>query len=291
MLRFIDTFGGILQMQKDVLASNIEVFDAWNVYMETYPNIKKHCITDSKGYDTKYDIEPVILRALTVDYNLLDIAHKNYLEQTRNITVKFNNLFNLNEEIEIYFYIGLCNGAGWATEINGKRTVLIGAEKIVELQWHEKTKIRSLISHELCHIAHSLIRKEPLYLADGDMTIKNIWKLYIEGFAERYGQKLNFDGVYSERGDEWTKWCKENYVNLCEVYLHRIENNLSTDDFYGDWNEYKGHSDLGYYIGCEFIRYIGEKKTVAELASLEVSVVRKLIINYLRGIVKGTIED
>lgn len=114
MLRFIDTIDGVLQIIKNIFI-NIQVFDVRNIYMGSYPNIKRYCITESKGYGTKCDIEPVILRVLTIDYNLLDISHKNYLEQVSDITVNFNNLPNANEEFERDFYIGLCNGTGWAT--------------------------------------------------------------------------------------------------------------------------------------------------------------------------------
>ena len=38
-------------------------------------------------------------------------------------------------DAKIILLLGLCNGTGWATTLNGRPTVLLGIEKIVALHW------------------------------------------------------------------------------------------------------------------------------------------------------------
>lgn len=283
MLRFIDTYNDIKKMRYAILEENTDILSAWENYIKFNKNIEDTCVSDSTSYDFENEIQPIIEQALTTDFRQLQEAHENYLTLAKQITSKFNNMFEIDQDINVYFYMGLCNGAGWATNIHGIETVLIGVEKIVELRWHDKVKLESLISHELCHIAHNVIRIGGIDYCAPTIKLNNIWHLYTEGFAERYSQKLNIDGVYSERGTEWTSWCKEHHNEICQEYLHRVNSNKIAQDFFGDWNSYRGHSDLGYYLGCEFIRYIEQDYDLFEIAKLNISTIEELVVEYLRS--------
>ena len=42
----------------------------------------------------------------------------------------------------------------------------------------------------------------------------------------------------------------------------------STQDFFGDWCSFHGYSDTGYFLGCQFIRYLLKDYTLSEIAVL-----------------------
>lgn len=41
-------------------------------------------------------------------------------------------------DVDIILYLGLASGAGWATTLGGKRVILLGVEKIIEIDWYDK---------------------------------------------------------------------------------------------------------------------------------------------------------
>src|SRR5690554_624209 len=160
MLKVIDTFERILALRDNIIADKNNVFDYWQDYISAYPSVKEKCIQDSSKYNFEKNIKPVLIEALTDNFFKLDQAHENFKELTDNVSNKFRSVFHIKDDVYVYFYLGLCNGAGWATKINSHNAVLLGVEKIVELDWYEKSILISLLYHELCHIAHSVLRNE-----------------------------------------------------------------------------------------------------------------------------------
>lgn len=66
----------------------------------------------------------------------------------------------------------------------------------------------------------------------------------------------------------------QNWKNKAEIkweYLNRIDNNISTQDFFGDWCNYKGYSDVGYYLGREFIKYLQHQYSLVDIANLNIN--------------------
>ena len=63
---------------------------------------------------------------------------------------------------------------------------------------------------------------------------------------------------------------KENEAEIKREYLRRVDKNISTQDF-GDWCSYKNHSDVGYYLGCEFVKYLQRQYRLVDIASLNVN--------------------
>ena len=74
---------------------------------------------------------------------------------------------------------GLCNGAGWATSLDGRDAVLLGIEKIIELNWQDESAMQALIFHEIGHIWH-----------------KTYGNLYPEARSE--GEKITGSALYQE---------------------------------------------------------------------------------------------
>lgn len=280
MLKSVDTFDRIIKMRNKLSVGNLDVFECWKEYISPYPEIKEKCLQDALEYDFDADIKPIILDALTSNFAKLEMAHSNFANLVNRLNDRFHETFSIGDDIFIYFYIGLCNGAGWVTTINLEEIVLIGVEKVVELNWHDERSMVALLYHELSHVAHSKIRHQPSISASSQKE-KSIWQLYAEGFAQRYEQILYKDGFYHQDTDGWLDWCKANHNKICKEYLYRISNDLSTQDFFGDWVNFNGYSDVGYYLGCEFIKYIGKDYSTTEIANFRMCELEKLVIDYL----------
>lgn len=75
---------------------------------------------------------------------------------------------------------------------------------------------------------------------------------------------------YHQNQNDWLTWCTSNITDIKQEYLQRIDNNISTQDFFGDWCSYKHHSDVGYYLGCVFIQYLQQQYPLVEIAKLNV---------------------
>jgi len=281
MLKSIDTFNRIIEMKRKLTGETVDVLDCWKDYISPYQEIEEKCLKDALQYNFDTDIRPIIVNALTLNFSKIEIAHNNSIKELDILNERFYNTFAINDDIFIYFYIGLCNGAGWATTVNSQQTILLGVEKIVELNWHEEKAMIALIYHELCHIAHSMLRNQSISISFTTQNEKSIWQLYVEGFAQRYEQILYKDGFYHQDKNGWLRWCTDNHDEICREYLYRIKNNLSTQCFFGDWVNFKGYSDVGYYLGCEFIKYISNNYSTMELANIEMCELRVVVINYL----------
>jgi hypothetical protein len=147
---------------------------------------------------------------LTKKFEKIEEAHINFINITKDISYKFRNFFNVEEDIEIYFYLGLCNGAGWATKLNNRSVVLLGVEKIVELDWCSYTEIIGLLYHELGHLGHYIIRNESK-VCMSSIQEKSLCKLFEEGFAMYCEQKLSaIDNFYHQNKNDWLEWCINN---------------------------------------------------------------------------------
>ena len=65
--------------------------------------------------------------------------------------------------------------------LNGKDTILLGVEKIIELNWQNVNELYGLIYHELGHIYH---KQYGCFKQYSDNNKKNfVWQLFTEGIA------------------------------------------------------------------------------------------------------------
>ena len=110
--------------------------------------------------------------------------------------------------MEIVLYLGLCNAAGWVTTMNGKDVVMLGVEKILELNWHELDALYGLVYHELGHIYQKQF--SVLERHSEDTKQEFVWQLFTEGIAMYFEQALvgSFD-FYHQDANGWKKWCEE----------------------------------------------------------------------------------
>jgi len=254
-------------IEKDwlVIAQPFEV-KSWIQYADSIlSGLSLKCINDSISYSFDRDILPTIIQALN-SYDRLECLKTLFDQIESELMRSIHILFDSEPDVLIILYLGLCNGAGWVTQIGKQRVILLGAEKILELNWDTETKLKGLIFHELGHIWHEckgIARFHGEYLKE-----KAILQLYREGIAMVCEQILCHDECYYHQGEEWAEWCKDNLFEIRKEYWKRIENEKSVQDFFGDWNDYKGYPDTGYYLGAQFIRYLMCKQSFDRIASL-----------------------
>lgn len=127
----------------------------------------------------------MVFNRTKTDFDKMIEAHVNILNVIDSINIRIDKLLELNLDINIVLYCGLCNSAGWVNTYDNKRAVLFGIDKIAELNWHAMEKIETLVAHELCHVVHFQIRGKDDLPDDVEVNNYNrgIWNLYEEVFA------------------------------------------------------------------------------------------------------------
>lgn len=265
-MKIIDTYEGINALIDKMNGA----FDVrmWERYIQGISELLLPKIKDDiSSYDFDREVLPVMNLALNSG-DKLNIAHDSFLAATDNLAERVSETLGADLQVDIIFYLGLCSGAGWATSIGNRKVVLLGAEKIIELGWCDKDTISSLIYHELGHIWHYTAGGSPQALRTEGM--KSVWKLFEEGLAMCCEQLLSGNPrSYHQDGNSWLDWCRENEQGLLREYLRRVNNNENTRDFFGDWNSYRGHSNVGYYLGCELVKHLVKKYPLADIPKIK----------------------
>lgn len=225
--------------------------DAWRAYADALsPTLGQKCLQDAAAYSFEDEILPLVGNALARSDKFAE-AEKSFLAAARRLEDGMRRIWNTPPEGTALLYLGLGNGAGWATELDGRPAVLLGIEKIVELDWCREERMFTLIAHEAGHLWHFGNRREKRF----NETSPALWQLYTEGVAMFCEQALADDpAYYRQYGAPWRAWCERNRRELFREYLSRVEKGAPVREFFGDWNSYRGHSDVGYYLGAELIR-------------------------------------
>lgn len=265
VMRIINTFDKIPNCYKD----HVFDLDLWRNYTKDFSSeLAEKCESDAKEYDFDRDIFPVVNNVKLND-DAARLANASFLTVTEQLDRNMYKLFENDVDLDIVLYLGLCNGAGWATTLDDRDAVLLGIEKIIELNWQYEATMRALIYHEIGHIwhkTHGILCPEIRSSAEDSLV-----QLYQEGVAMVCEQILcEDDAYYHQDKNGWLAWCKEHKTEIKREYLRRMENNESTQDFFGDWCDYHGHSDVGYYLGCEFVKYLQMHYSLTEIANLPV---------------------
>ena len=234
----------------------------------------KKCRDDSRDYDFETDVVPVIEQAMT-NCAKLDLAHTSFLRAIKNIDKRIEEVLGTDLQADIVFYVGLCNGAGWATKLHGKSAVLLGVEKIIELDWCDDESMTALVYHELGHIWHFSLNDISKQYSH------SVVKLFCEGVAMYFEQLILGDfNHYHQNKNGWLDWCQTNRTVIKSEFSRRVSTNESTQDFFGDWCNYQGYSDVGYYLGCEFVKWLVQRYSFVEIAKLNYNAVIKDFHNF-----------
>ena len=253
-----------------------EIFDdgdfninKWEKYINSFLNNKAHMFKDDlEQYviSGQYSYEEDFLPLLNNVYHhpKLDIVIDNFQKITERLDDKVKQHFK-EMDVDIYLYLGLLNGAGWATIIDNRHVILLGIEKILELDWTSIDDMYGLIYHELGHIYHMVY---------GNLDLNNdsfIYQLYYEGIAMHFEQLLKEDPNYFHQD-------KNGYLTFCEDCFDMIKTDFKNDladmdiynqRYFGDWTNYYGYGDVGYYLGAKFVDYLANKYDFEQLINLD----------------------
>lgn len=287
MIAVVDTYPEFAKyLSKYVHRSVQDRMDGWLTYhMAGYPELRAKCIDDYsvQGIDWRQIAAECVFPLLSPEnITRFETAHHNLLQAVHKLQSAFYRHFGLDRNIVAVIYCGLGNGAGWATDYCGCDAVLFGLENIVDLNWLEKDVLEGLFAHELCHIAHRWLRGEALAQEYADPAQQAVWQLYIEGFAQRYQQVLCGREYYHQDQDGWLDWCQRNQQRLKELYLERLENELPVTEFYGNWHSIEGYSDTGYYLGCEFVKFLEDYLSLQQIAVLTIDELSHYAAKFLK---------
>lgn len=260
----------------------------WCNYIETvYNGLGKLCLDDMQQtlatglVDFENDYMP-ILNAVYERQHLIITAVRTFNEVTERLENRITTCFGKSLEVELILYLGLCNGAGWVTETEGKTVCLIGIEKLLELNWYDEKSLIGLIFHELGHVYQN--QYGTLERKIKNNRSKFLWQLFTEGVAMVFEQTLVGDENYFHQDENgWKEWCDERFSQIKKDF----DDDLKTMDFenqryFGDWVTYNGHPDVGYYLGAKFVRFICENRSFDSVLSLSVKEVCSQYSKFLR---------
>ncbi len=247
------------------------------------------CKNDAKEYDFEKNVLPVLNNALQADE--IDLVSDSFQSVTATLQENLSKLFDTEPDINIILYLGLCNGAGWATTLDGQDTVLLGVEKIIELDWGDETNMRALILHEIGHLWHK--HNGNLHIPEFTKRRKGIAQLYCEGVAMVCEHILcGDDDFYHQNKNGWLDWCYKNENEIKREYLHRLDAGKSVQDFFGDWCSYNGHSDVGYFLGCRFVHFLMKTHSLKEIANMKYRSLNKAFAEFANTVIEPlAIED
>ena len=273
-MKIIDTF----QDMVDTFSNGPFNMDKWEKYADHIsPSLTKKVKADCRDYHFETQILPIITHMLQ-NIEKAEQAHRSFVKAVEELPQKTADIFGEELEISIIFYLGLCNGAGWATDLNGQSVILMGIEKIVELNWCNERNMAALLYHELGHIWHYAHRTVPTTVETQKQ--KALWQLYTEGMA-MYCEQLLYDdpNFYHQDQGQWLPWCQNNQSRLFQVYAQKMSAGESVQPFYGDWCQWEGHSDVGYFLGALLIRSLAEKYTLKELTNLSLETIEEKVLS------------
>ena len=260
--------------------------DNWKTYIDSNMHqIKDLCLDDvheciKAGLSWEDDYLPV-LNAVYQNIDKCDEIRNTFYKITNNLNDVIYKKFNKTLDVDIILYLGLCNGAGWVTKVNGRTTVLLGIEKILELNWGGIDAMNGLILHEL---GHAYQEQYGILHREFD-SLKNhfLWQLFTEGIAMVFEQQLVGDkNYYHQDINGWKDWCSKYRKLIRESFNNDLDTMTEGNQcYFGDWVRFEGYGDTGYYLGAQFVRYILRYDSFDNLISYDIKEVKEVFNKYL----------
>lgn len=281
MIKLIDTFSQI-----DTLFDN-ETFNLqkWELYINSiYDNSADIFKMDLEGYldSGKYVYEKDILPIINAVHGhpALEILHNSFRKVTDRLNERIVDCFGNELAVDLVLYVGLCNAAGWVTKMNGKDVILLGVEKILELNWQDEDSMYGLIYHELGHVYH---KQYGVFNQCSDDNKQNfVWQLFTEGIAMYFEQVLVNDlNYYHQNKNGWREWCDNHFKQiLADFHTDLPTMTRCNQKYFGDWVSYCGRGDVGYYLGAKLVQRLCNKYQFAQLINMKIDDVYKLYLEF-----------
>ena len=284
-MRIIDTCPAILAAYEGTAFR----FEKWKAYIDSaLPGASSLFISDLKesldtgGFSWEKDYLPV-LNAVALHEKLRERAHHSFLRVTENLERTLYDKFGKGLDVDIIFYLGLCNGAGWVTEYQGRTAVFLGIEKIMELNWCGTDDMYGLIYHELGHVyqgQYGVLERTFDHNAD-----RFLWQLFTEGIAMYFEQVLVGDPDYFHQDkDGWKTWCDSHFGEIKADFDRDLKTMTPANQrYFGDWVKYRGRGDVGYYLGCRFVHHILSMYELDEVICFDMDAVTPLYQQFINA--------
>ena len=90
-----------------------------------------------------------------------------------------------------------------------------------------------------------------------------------------------WENCYILKYPELERKCKEQYESNGYNW-RQIAEEMGTKDFFGDWYEVLGVSDVGYFLGSRFIKRLYTKHGIEYIAKMDFAEIKKEVIKYLK---------
>lgn len=282
-MRIIDTYPAIFSAYE----GSVFRFEKWKSYVDSvlpgasslFTSDVEQCLETGK-FSWEKNYLPVLNSVMLRD-GLRERAYDSFCRATENLERSVYEKFGRGLDVDIVFYLGLCNAAGWVTEYQGRAAVFLGIEKIMELDWCGIDDMYGLIYHELGHVYQG--QYGTLERTCDDHGDRFLWQLFTEGIAMYFEQTLVGDPNYFHQDKNgWKKWCDEHFEEIKTAFNRDLKTMTpASQRYFGDWVEYGGHGDVGYYLGCRFVRYILSKYEFDDVIRLDMDAVAQLYRQFM----------
>lgn len=269
----IDTFPSFLTA---VQASQPDTVEEWlncwvEHYMTGWPTLYEMVTSDyeEQGDDWRQVAQEMVFPGMNDKLPAIRNAYRHLIQVIVPTEQRVRDSLNYSGEVCYVLYVGLGNGAGWATKYDNRPAVLFGLEGIVDSGFDPLDRLPGLVAHELGHVAHHSWREmHSLGLGSGPW-----WQLYEEGFAQTCEAEAQAGSDWhmnvSDSGGDWLTWCDANRSWLAAEFLRTVDRGDSIRPFFGSWYELRGHKQTGYYLGQQVIGALMDDMTLREIALLE----------------------
>lgn len=250
--------------------------EKWVHYLNhIYPDFALHILDNLSSYNFEQECLPVI-ENMFKKQDLMDVCHQHFLQITMSLDQMILNKLGRKMNVDIVLYLSGCVAAGYATRIKGRNVVLLGIEKIIELRWEKTQDMCGLIYHELGHLYHDIYGNF-LNRFDDDKDAF-LWQLFSEGIAMYTEQRLmGDDDFYHQDYQGWKQWNQQHLLTSLKDFHDMINNNpMQAKHFFGDWNNYQGFGDVGYYLGARFIHFVSNQYTLDEMILFGIKKIEEL---------------
>ncbi|HUS92241.1 MAG TPA: hypothetical protein VM695_10350 [Phycisphaerae bacterium] len=180
-------------------------------------------------------------------------------------------------------YVGLGNGAGWATTWHGRPAVLVGLENVADLGWQHTDALRGLLGHEIGHLLMMQVRG-----GIESLTEDPLLALYEEGFAQHCEHVvMGRESWHCSSQAGWIDWCAAHEAELARMYLNAMSDREEWRRFFGSWFDVEGWRQTGYFLGCRFAQRECRSCSLAQLASWPKGRIKESVRAFLNDLTDG----
>jgi hypothetical protein len=176
-------------------------------------------------------------------------------------------------------YVGLGNGAGWATVWRGQPAILVGLENVANLGWESTGALEGLLAHESGHLFMMQIRGDIEAMAEDPYLA-----LYSEGFAQHCEHLImGRESWHCSSQNGWLQWCMAHERDLARMYLDALNNREEWRKFFGSWFDVEGWRQTGYFLGCRFVCEQSRDHGLVDLAAWTEDRIREVVGQFLKA--------